>query len=183
MGRKEQILKAAYEIVGRAGIEGLHARTVAADIGINHAAVHYYFRTRSDLIAALVDYTLLRFEQDRERLLLKAKTKQERIDAIIAQARAYARPESRFAKNWASFFVASIADPTLKAKLVQGIQEWIEGLSGELDAVGRRDQDPILSAEVMAATLIGIVVMSHACGEAYPSGKALQKLASKLTAA
>jgi AcrR family transcriptional regulator len=181
MTRKEQILKTGYEIVGRSGIEGLHARTIAAELGINHAAVHYYFRTRYDLLAALAEYAFHRFELDRQRLLNKSK-KGQKLEALFAQAAAYTRPESSFAKNWASFFVASIAEPTLRPLLVKHLHGWVKGLEEELAHLENSDT-PLARPSILAAALIGIIVMAHACGEEFPAGEALCSIASCLQAA
>ncbi len=67
--KRELALEAAYDIVAEEGLEGLHARSVAARIGVNHAAVHYYFKKRSDLLLALADFALAKFARDREAVL------------------------------------------------------------------------------------------------------------------
>lgn len=181
MTRREQILKTAYEIVGSSGIEGLHARTVAAKLGINHAAVHYYFRTRLDLIGGLAEYAFARFENDRKRLVNK-NGGGPALNALFEQALAYTKPDSNFARNWASFFVASIAEPSLRPLLLGHLNRWMEGLRTELDQMHPGDT-PLAQANVLAAVIIGVIVMAQACGEEYPAGETLRSIASSLRAA
>ncbi len=115
--RKAQILAAAYEIVGLNGLEGLHARSVVVKIGINHAAVHYYYATRADLLLAVAEYAIARFVRDRDKLLAASSLPGPRVEAHLAQAEVYCKPNSRFLKNWVSFFVAAIADEKLRGVL------------------------------------------------------------------
>ena len=55
MARKNAIIDAALEVVGRAGIAGLSLRVVAAQAGIPLSAVGYYFEGKDDLIQAAFD--------------------------------------------------------------------------------------------------------------------------------
>ncbi|HMS56056.1 MAG TPA: helix-turn-helix domain-containing protein, partial [Fimbriimonadaceae bacterium] len=83
--RRGQILDTSFEIVHEHGLEGLHARTVAARIGINHAAVHYYFPKREDLILALCERLGKRLSDDRATALEST----DRLKGHFQQARAY----------------------------------------------------------------------------------------------
>lgn len=132
--RKEQILASAYEIAGNKGLENLHARTIGADLGINHAAVHYYFAKRTDLLVALAEYAQKRFEGDLERVSGNRATATQRLEAHIALYEAYARPASRFFRVMASLFVASTTEPALRDALAKANQEQALRLKADLDA-------------------------------------------------
>lgn len=174
MGRREQILEAAYQIVGHCGLEGLHARTVAKELGIHHAAVHYYFRTRSDLISALIDYAFEKFKADHARLAGESSTPNERLDAMIALARDHSKRESPYFKNWASFYVASLDDDHLRDKLRQRLKEWLDVFdTSSLDASGSHPD----KAKALAAGLTGVVVLSQALGPDFPTNGILERIA------
>jgi AcrR family transcriptional regulator len=53
--RREQILRAAYEVAVRAGIGGLTVRAVAARAKLSHALVLFHFSRKDELVAALLD--------------------------------------------------------------------------------------------------------------------------------
>ena len=55
MARKNAIIDAALEVVGRVGIAGLSLRVVAAQAGIPLSAVGYYFEGKDDLIQEAFD--------------------------------------------------------------------------------------------------------------------------------
>ena len=56
--RREQILKAAYEIALRNGIEGLTVRAVGARARLSHGLVHFHFKRKAQLVSALLDWVL-----------------------------------------------------------------------------------------------------------------------------
>ncbi len=56
--RREQILKAAYEVALRKGIDGLTVRAVAAQAKLSHGLVHFHFERKAQLVTALLDWVL-----------------------------------------------------------------------------------------------------------------------------
>jgi AcrR family transcriptional regulator len=51
-------VQAAYQTIAEQGLKGLRTRTVAAQVGLTHATLHYYFATKEDLIQAVIDYAI-----------------------------------------------------------------------------------------------------------------------------
>lgn len=184
--RKGQILAAAYEIVGVEGLEGLHARSVAAKVGINHAAVHYYYATRADLLLAVAEYVVARFMRDRDKLLAASNAPGPRLEAHLAQAEVYCKPNSRFLKNWASFFVAAIADEKVRGVLSQHLKDWAGGLKSDIEEGGKtgaaRRASPFVNPELLLASLLGLMLMSQTLGEGFDVGERLDLIAGSLLA-
>jgi AcrR family transcriptional regulator len=58
--RREQILKAAYEVALRRGIDGLTVRAVAAKARLSHGLVLFHFKRKDQLGLALLDRVLER---------------------------------------------------------------------------------------------------------------------------
>ena len=56
--RRRALIEAAYRIIAEQGIKGLRTRAVAAQVGLTHATLHYYFPTREALIQAVIDYAV-----------------------------------------------------------------------------------------------------------------------------
>ncbi|MEM1434146.1 MAG: TetR/AcrR family transcriptional regulator [Pseudomonadota bacterium] len=56
--RREQIEAAAVRAIKRGGLHSVSFRTLAEEVGVKSASVHYHFPTKDDLAKALVsDYT------------------------------------------------------------------------------------------------------------------------------
>src|SRR5580698_1280705 len=59
--RREALVRAAYGIIAKKGFEGLRLREVATKAGIDHSTLHHHFRTKRDLIGAVLDYATEQF--------------------------------------------------------------------------------------------------------------------------
>jgi AcrR family transcriptional regulator len=58
----QALIRAAYQIIAEEGFEGLRTREVAHRVGVNIATLHYYFKSKEDLIRAVVEYLQNQFE-------------------------------------------------------------------------------------------------------------------------
>jgi TetR/AcrR family transcriptional repressor of bet genes len=56
--RREQILRAAFEVATREGIGGMSVRAVAAEARLSHALVLFYFGSKQQLVHALLDWLI-----------------------------------------------------------------------------------------------------------------------------
>lgn len=61
VGRREALVFAGMDCIAEKGFEGLRLRDVAARAGIDHSTLHYYFATKQDLVAAVVDHVVQQF--------------------------------------------------------------------------------------------------------------------------
>lgn len=59
--RRQELVLAAYELIGENGFEGLRTRDVAARVGVNIATLHYYFPTKEALIEGVLEHAMMRF--------------------------------------------------------------------------------------------------------------------------
>lgn len=66
--RKQQILQKAIEIIANEGYGSLGMRALARASGLKLGALQYHFRTREDMLRALVDYIAAKYRQTFESL-------------------------------------------------------------------------------------------------------------------
>lgn len=59
--RRTAIIETAFDRIAAVGFEGLRMRDVAAGVGLNIATVHYYFKSKNDLVEAVVEDAHQRF--------------------------------------------------------------------------------------------------------------------------
>lgn len=147
--------------MGTKGLEAVHARTVAAEIGINHATVHYYFPKRADLLAGVADYALQILLEDRERFQEGSKTARERVENDLALCEAYCRKQSRFVKVLAGLYVASVADAALRKKIKAVWTAWMKLYSDQVPTSRARKDSPYNDPELLMATVFGLGLASH----------------------
>ncbi|MCW5938140.1 MAG: TetR/AcrR family transcriptional regulator [Fimbriimonadaceae bacterium] len=154
--RRQTILATAYGMMGTKGLEAVHARTVAAEIGINHATVHYYFPKRSDLLMGIADYAMSILQDDRARFHEGASTVADRFQGDVLLAEAYSRKGSRFFRVLCGLFVASAQDPALKKKVKALWAAWSEPIAK-------------VAGDVAPATLFGLGFACQTAETAAPS--------------
>lgn len=168
MNRKEEILKAAYEIVGDEGLEALHARSVAEKVGVNHALVHYYFPKREDLLIGVAGYLRQRFEADVEHFQSKVKKSGSGVEASLTQCEAYCKPSSRLYSVWASLFVAAQASPEVRKMLLAFWQTWSKDLGGRIEEAIQKDaahgDSPFANGNMLLASMLGVGLLAQLAG-------------------
>jgi AcrR family transcriptional regulator len=76
---REALLSQAVKVIGANGVEGLSLRMVARDLGVSHAAPMRHFRSKVDLLAAIVREAYLELTK----AVLDAAASAEPADAIL----------------------------------------------------------------------------------------------------
>lgn len=99
--RRKDILRAAYDVAARHGVEALTVRAVAARAGVSHGTVLFHFSRRDALVTSLLDSvlnatTVLRIPEELERLArptdrmrLLLRTEMERLSGDPRQFRLF----------------------------------------------------------------------------------------------
>lgn len=125
---KGKILDAAYRRLAQEGYAALSMREIAKDAGVNHALINYHFRTKDQLVIAVLD------EANRQLL----ERQQRMYGAPIGFADKWKEARRFYAMDLASGFVrvqaelwaASISNPGLREKFVPRILAWKEIVLG-----------------------------------------------------
>jgi AcrR family transcriptional regulator len=119
---KSKILDAAFQRLAREGCAALSMREIARDAGVNHALINYHFRSKDQLVIAVLDQA--------NRRLLERQQRMYAAPAGLAQKWAEARRfyesdlASGFVRVQAELWAASLADPALREKFIPRIQTW-----------------------------------------------------------
>jgi AcrR family transcriptional regulator len=80
---KDHILEATISAIEKHGLPGLTTRTIAAEAGVNNAALHYYFGTKEALIEAALTQTLHNMLVDTEEILGRRADLRDRLRALF----------------------------------------------------------------------------------------------------
>jgi hypothetical protein len=135
---------------------------------------------------AVTEYAVSRFVRDRDKLLAASNSPGPRVEAHLAQAEVYCKPNSRFLKNWVSFFVAAIGDEKVRSLLSEHLKDWAGGLKSDIDEGSQtgavRRTSPFVNPELLLASLMGLMLMSQTLGEGFDVGERLDLIAGSLLA-
>ena len=119
---KGRILEAAYRRLATDGYAALSMREIAKDAGVNHALINYHFRSKDQLVIAVLD--------EANRQLLERQKRMYRAPGGFAdkwaEARRFYRSDlaSGFVRVQAELNAASFSNPGLREKVVPRLLAW-----------------------------------------------------------
>lgn len=177
--RRSQMLQAAFDIAVSEGLEGIHARSVAKIVGVNHAAVHYYFPRRPDLLQAMAVWAFGNITGLLTSRLYQANGPRQRIAAHFVHASDLCRSSSGQGSLWASLVVASRTDETLRAEIVRQLREWTVTLQLDLDDLKATEPTiggPFADAELLVATFVGLMVQGTVLNGSFRAQEKIEAL-------
>lgn len=151
---KAKILDAAFRRLASEGYAALSMREIARDAGVNHALINYHYRSKDQLVIAVLD--------EANRQLLERQHEMYRAPVGFAEKWAQAREfyksdlASGFVRMQAELWAASLSNAALREKFLPRILAWkqvvLEGVTealGVLRQCGVRLPAPF-SAEIIA---------------------------------
>ena len=81
--RKPEILKSAYEVVKREGLDNTTLAKIAEHMGVATSLLTHYFKSKLDIIESLADYLSEIYDQSVVVDFSKIKDPRERIEAVL----------------------------------------------------------------------------------------------------
>jgi AcrR family transcriptional regulator len=125
---KTRILTAAFRQLSTVGYAALSMREIARDAGVNHALINYHFRSKDQLVIAVLDDANRQLLERQERMYSGPTTFAEKW----AQARLFYKGDlaSGFVRVQAELWAASFADPTLREKFLPRLRTWHDLILG-----------------------------------------------------
>jgi AcrR family transcriptional regulator len=116
--RREQILRAAFEVASREGIGGLTIRAVAAEAELSHALVVHYFERKDRLVYALLDWliettSVLRVSDD----VARFPRALDRLHALLQQEMARLSHQPRHTRLFFEFWALGARHEEIRARI------------------------------------------------------------------
>lgn len=181
------LVHAAYDLIAEKGFEGLRTRDVADRAGVNVATLHYYFKTKEDLIRGVVDvlreqlaYTSSPLAQGGSRGPLE-ELRQELADM---QYQLQAIPEA-FAVLF-ELHLRSLRDPAI-GNIMQGMDaSWRQHIEEYLTAgvqqgIFRADLDVGAAAAALMAVVKGAMLQLIFNPQMFPASRVSAEIERWLT--
>ncbi|HVY25855.1 MAG TPA: TetR/AcrR family transcriptional regulator [Polyangiaceae bacterium] len=183
-GRRRELVLAAYKLIAEIGLEELRTRDIAAKVGINISTLHYYFETKEDLIAAVVDHMTELFRTLRAPLPAGATALEELRHAFVTQAyRRRVEPSLEVVVQ--EMMMRARRDEKVRVRLEQMLLGWngyVEALIARGIASGdfASDLDPKIAAAIVTAFAMGSNVQSGVRPSSFPQEAAYERLVALL---
>jgi AcrR family transcriptional regulator len=120
------LILAAYHLIAAKGFEGLRVRDVAAEAGVNIATLHYYFKSKEDLIRGVVEYMVHLF------LTIKApipadtsETAAQKLRRIFLDLQYQLQQAPQMFVVFTELHLRSQRDPAVRAILKNLNEDWL----------------------------------------------------------
>jgi len=116
--RREDILRAAYDVAARQGLEALTLRAVAARADVSHGTVVFYFNRKHELVTSLLDRVLfatavLRISDDIQRITRPS----ERLRALLCAEMDRLSADSRHFRLFLEYWTIGVRKATVRQKI------------------------------------------------------------------
>ncbi len=81
--RRGEIVWALYQCLAEQGHEKVTIKTIAARAGLPHGVIHYYFKSKEDIISDLAQAVVDRYSRRLEALLVSAESDREEVSLAL----------------------------------------------------------------------------------------------------
>lgn len=164
--RREQILRAACEVISDRGVNAMRVTDVAKLARISTGSVHYYFETKRDLTQAALEWNFTRSLARREAILTRDANARDRLQAFVDSYLPRDDETTAAWHVWAETWVAALHDPDLRNLNERVYGQW-RSMIVEIVRDGQAggviiDGDPILLANMVVSMIDGLSIQSLA---------------------
>jgi AcrR family transcriptional regulator len=116
--RREDILRAAYDVAARQGLEALTLRAVAARANVSHGTVLFHFKRKQELVASLLDRVLyatavLRIPDAVDRITRPS----ERMHALLRAEMDRLSADPRHFRLFLDYWTAGVRNAAIRQKI------------------------------------------------------------------
>lgn len=174
--RREDMLRAAYDVAARQGLEALTLRTVAARADVSHGTVVFHFKRKHELVAALLDRVLYatavlrvpdvvaQITRPSERLLALLRAEMDRLSA-----------DPRHFRLFLEYWTIGVRNATIRRKIRLALESYRAELASRTSPLvtdelavtrGSRsteqqvDEESVVTAEGVAGVAVSLI---HGC--------------------
>lgn len=131
--QEQRILDAALNVMAKYSISGTRMHLIAEEAGMAPSNLHYHFKTKHDLLLALLSEVQDRFDQKRSDVMMAhSRTLRERLAVFFRQKRDFILEQPRYDKIQFDFWVLGQSDETVKTRFGCSFDHWREHLRESL---------------------------------------------------
>jgi TetR/AcrR family transcriptional repressor of bet genes len=132
--RRQDLVEAAYLTFLEQGLSGMTMARIGERAGMSHGIVNYYFKSKDELVSAVVRKANFLIMQEVARRLRLASTPRQRVSAVIAGNFPPELFTREVARAWVSYYAAlgqkpeferlqTVVDKRLKTNLVHALRQ------------------------------------------------------------
>ena len=172
--RREDILRAAYDVAARQGVEALTLRAVAVRAAVSHGTVLFYFKRRNELVVSILDRvlqatTVLHLPEAVQRLTRPS----ERMEALLRAEMERLSGDPRHFRLFLEYWALGVRSAAMRRKVSAALDRYRAAfrivadeavVDDERDMLARSTESaqatPGATSEGLAAVAVSLV---HGC--------------------
>ncbi len=162
---EEKILDAALEVVIEKTICGTRMHLIADRAGMVQSNLHYYYKSKDDLMLALQKKVLKRCLEIRDRLKRKSgNTLEDQINVFIDQKKQFILKEQKYDFAELDFWVQGQINPEIRKGFAESFEGWRQEIGVIIDeyapnlAKEKREYLPYLMVSVLEGASIQYLI-------------------------
>ncbi|MEV0228147.1 TetR/AcrR family transcriptional regulator [Nonomuraea sp. NPDC050786] len=154
--RRDELVREGFNHLAAHGFEGLRLRAVAAGVGIDHSTLHHHFRTKQDLVTAVVQHASRQFWT----IMPEHGAPEDRLAEHLSTLVTMMRTRADLFAVLNEVRMRAARDPAMAEAVQRTEAGWREALTGVLAAgvasgAFRPDLDVAATAELIVAVSKG----------------------------
>ena len=171
--RREDIVRAAYDVASRQGLEALTLRAVAARADVSHGTVVFHFKRKRELVASLLDRVLdatavLRVPD----AVAQVARPPDRMHALLRAEMDRLSADPRHFRLLLDYWTIGVRNAAVRQKIRVALERYRDGFRDLAEAIvshavqppRRRASQPGDGSAVTAAGLTAVAVsLTHGC--------------------
>ena len=150
--RKEEIVRAALEIVEQRGLDKLNINDIAAKIELVPAAIYRHFTGREEIVAALIEYIDKRLRYNLSQVDIVTGTPIAKLKALFELQVSLLKEEAAIPRVL-YFLLSSDRNLELKASMLSAVSFYVQQVK-KLLLQGQEKGEISLDIDVMAAAMM-----------------------------
>ena len=150
--RKEEIVRAALEIVEQCGLDKLNINDIAAKIELVPAAIYRHFTGREEIVAALIEYIDKRLRNNLSQVDIVTGTPMAKLKALFELQVSLLKEEAAIPRVL-YFLLSSDRNLELKASMLSAVSFYVQQVK-KLLLQGQEKGEISLDIDVMAAAMM-----------------------------
>lgn len=158
--RRKQILRAAYDVAARKGLDGLTVRMVAAKATLSSGLVLFHFKSKEQLLIALLDYvlettTVLHVTEEIARIPLPL----DRLIALLQREMNRLSAEPKRIRLFFDFWAKGFRNPLIRAKMQAELDRYREAFRPMAEEVLAAEPERFagVTPEALAAVAVSFI--------------------------
>jgi AcrR family transcriptional regulator len=158
--RRRQILRAAFDVASRKGLAGVTVRVVAAKAGLSTGLLLFHFKTKEQMVIALLDYvlettTVLQITED----IARIASPLDRLIALLVREMNRVSSEPRRIRLFFDFWAKGFSQPLIRARMQAELDRYREAFRPMAEEVLAAEPERFghVTAEGLAAVAVGFI--------------------------